>query len=221
MSSSENQNFGRGENKSKFDVPLVRIVDDDEALRGSLEFMLTCEGYETASYPSAAAFLIADMPSRPGCVVLDVMMPNMTGLELQEEMNRRGIDLPVIFLTAHGTIDMAVETMRAGAWDFQQKPIQAERFLQAIARAVEKDRLRREGARDDREERRLYDSLTDREKEIGRLVGQGFINKVIAERLGISKRTVDHIRAAALTKLGLHSVAELAGFFERMESQGS
>ena len=206
------------QNRSICEQPLVRIVDDDTELRESLCFMLECEGYATAAYPSAAAFLANDMPSRIGCVVLDVMMPDMTGLELQNELNRRNYPCPIIFLTAHGTIDMAVETMRIGACDFQQKPIRAESFLQAVARAVETDRSRRGGARDIHEERVRYDKLTPREEEISRLVAQGFINKVIAERLGISKRTVDHIRAAALGKLGLQTIAELAGFFERIDS---
>ena len=197
--------------------PLIRIVDDDAELRESLEFMLACEGYETAAYPSAQAFLADDMPSRIDCIVLDVMMPEVSGLELQEALNRRASQTPIIFLTAHGTIDMAVQTMREGACDFQQKPINAEKFLQAIARAVEADRERRGGARDIREEMARYRSLTAREEEICRLVAQGCINKAIGERLGISKRTVDHIRASALGKLQIKSIAELAGFFERID----
>ncbi|MBQ9240755.1 MAG: response regulator transcription factor [Duodenibacillus sp.] len=197
--------------------PLVRVVDDDAEFRESLTFMLECEGYEVAAFASAAEFFAGDRPSRVGCLILDVMMPEVTGLEMQEELVKRGYQSPTIFLTAHGTIDMAVQTMREGACDFQQKPLQPESFLKAVARAVEKDRERRGGARDISEELALYEQLTEREEQICRLVAGGLINKVIGERLGISKRTVDHIRASGLNKLQIKTIAQLAGFFERID----
>lgn len=204
-------------NSSNSNKPLVRIVDDDPSLRSSLEFMLRCEGYDVAVYESAKTFLSGDMPGRPGCLILDVRMPGMTGLELQEVLNARGYACPIVFLTAHGDIDMAVQTMRCGACDFQQKPVKPESFLQAVARALEKDRELRGGASDIRAELRRFESLSEREEEIARLVARGLTSRVIAERLGISKRTADHYRTSALAKIQVRSPAELAGFFERID----
>lgn len=198
-------------------APLVRIVDDDRDLRESLEFMLECEGYEVKSYASAREFLADDMPTRIGCLILDVRMPELTGLQLQEILNARAERLPIVFLTAHGDIDMAVQTMREGACDFQQKPVRAETFLPAVAHAVEKDRLRRSGAEDIAAEIAAYRRLSERERQVLRLVSQGLTSQAAAERLGISKRTVDHQRTDALKKLSVRSPAELAGFFERVE----
>lgn len=186
-------------------------------MRASLEFMLGCEGYEVLSFASAHSFWAGDVPSRPGCLILDVCMPELSGLELQEEINRRSYQTPIIFLTAHGEIDMAVHAMREGACDFQQKPIRADRLLQSVARAVEIDRQRRGGAKDLKDEVLKFQSLSEREEQICREVAKGYINKVIAERLGISKRTVDHHRRSALTKLDIHSIAQLAAFFERID----
>ncbi len=198
-------------------APLVRIVDDDRDLRESLEFMLECEGYDVKSYASAREFLADDMPTRIGCLILDVRMPELTGLQLQEILNARAERLPIVFLTAHGDIDMAVQTMRDGACDFQQKPVRAETFLPAVARAVEKDRLRRSGAEDIAAEIAAYRRLSERERQVLRLVSQGLTSQAVADRLGISKRTVDHQRTDALKKLSVRSPAELAGFFERVE----
>lgn len=198
------------------DKPLIRIVDDDPFLRDSLEFMLKCEGYDVISFADPKAFLAGDMPSRLGCVILDVRMPGMSGLELQEILTGRAYECPIIFLTAHGDIDMAVQTMRDGACDFQQKPIKPATFLPAISRAIEKDRARRGGATNLLDELKRFRSLSEREKEIAEKVAQGFTSQQIAEQLGISKRTVDHYRMAALTKIELRTPAELAGFFERI-----
>ena len=116
--------------------PLVRIVDDDASFRKSLSFLLACEGYEIESYASAADFLRSDRPSIPGCLILDVRMPDISGIALQHELNRRANSLPIIFLTAHGEVDMAVQSMHDGAFDFQQKPIDPPKLLTAVARAI-------------------------------------------------------------------------------------
>ena len=199
------------------DKPLIRVVDDDIDLLNSVEFLLSCEGYEAAIYHSAWDFLKIDTPSRPGCLILDEQMPEMTGQELQEEMNLRGNVLPIIFLTAHGNIDMAVQTMIHGAVDFQQKPVQPDKLLRSVARAAQIDMNRRGGAVDFKDELLMFEKLSPREEEICRLVADGLINKEIGERLGISKRTVDHIRSSALGKLPCKSVAELASFFKRID----
>ena len=200
------------------DTPLVRIVDDNETLRASLEFMLTCEGYEVAAFPTADAFLAGDTPSRDGCVVLDVQMPGRTGIELFDELRRRNYAVPIIFLTAHADVDMAVYTMREGACDFHQKPVNPETFLPAVARAIERSRAAKLGMKDIDDEIRRLRTLSEREAQILRLVSQGGVNRVIAERLAISQRTVEHYRAQAIGKLGLRSAAELAGFFARTDA---
>lgn len=199
-------------------TPLIRVIDDDLDLLNSVEFLLKCEGYEVAAYTDAQEFLRADSPSRPGCLVLDEQMPIMTGQELQSELNARKSVLPIIFLTAHGDIDMAVQTMIRGAVDFQKKPIKPEKFLISVARAVQIDLDRRGGASDLKDEIIMYEKLTEREEQICRLVADGLINKEIGERLGISKRTVDHVRASAVNKLQGKSAAQLAAFFRRIDS---
>ena len=144
---------------------LIRVVDDDIDLLNSVAFLLECEGYECSIYSSAATFLRADVPSRPGCLILDEQMPEMTGQELLSELNRREYMLPVIFLTAHGDIDMAVRTMIDGAVDFQQKPLLPEKLLCSGARAVQIDLDRRGGAVDLKDEILMFNKLTP---QIGR-----------------------------------------------------
>ncbi|WP_462373168.1 response regulator transcription factor [Turicimonas muris] len=139
-----------------------------------------------------------DAPSRIGCIVLDVKMPKMSGLQLQERLNELGMPCPIVFLTGHGDIDMAVQTMREGACDFLQKPIKQETFLPAIERAIKKDRQARAGATDMIHERHILASLTPREEDVCRLVAEGLTSVLIASRLNISKRTVDVIRTATL-----------------------
>lgn len=198
--------------------PLIRIVDDNDQLRQSVEFMLRCEGYEVQSFASAEAFLTGDSPSRGGCLILDVQMPGLSGIELFNILNMRGYNVPIVFLTAHADIDMAVYTMREGACDFQQKPIKPETFLPAVARAVAKDQANRQGKKDLSAEIQRWQSLTEREEQIARFVGNGLVSRAIAQRLGISPRTVEHYRASALQKLGLQSAADIAAFFERIDT---
>ena len=200
------------------EVPLVRVVDDNETLRQSLEFMLRCEGYEVQSFASASDFLTGDIPSRRGCLILDVQMPGLSGIELFNVLNLRGYDVPIIFLTAHADVDMAVFAMREGACDFHQKPLQPETFLPAVARAIERDRAKHNGRQDFGDEIRRWRLLTEREEQIARLVGCGYVNRAIAERLAISQRTVEHYRASALQKIALRSAAEIAYFFERIDA---
>lgn len=161
-----------------------------------------------------------DAPSRIGCIVLDVKMPKMSGLQLQERLNELGMPCPIVFLTGHGDIDMAVQTMREGACDFLQKPIKQETFLPAIERAIKKDRQARAGATDMIHERHILASLTPREEDVCRLVAEGLTSVLIASRLNISKRTVDVIRTAALKKIGPREPHELADFFKRVSEKG-
>ena len=195
---------------------LVRVVDDDEDVRASIRFMLECEGWETAAFDSAEAFLSGDVPSRIGCLVLDVRMPGKSGLELQRELALRRFRLPVIFLTGHGTIGMAVSAMREGAVTFLQKPVNPQELLPAVARAVEQDRRRR-GQLSERGAQALLAQLTPREREILELAARGLVNRDIAETLGLSKRTVEHYRATALKKLKAGTVAEAACLFSEQQ----
>lgn len=198
--------------------PLIRVVDDNPAILSSLSFMLSCEGYEVASFQSAEAFLAGDVPSREGLLILDVQMPGLSGLELFKVLNLRAYKLPIIFLTAHADVDMAVAAMREGACDFHQKPINPETLLPAIARGLEKARLLKSGLGDIKEDVSRFKELTDREEQICRLVAKGLVSREIAECLQISQRTVDHHRTSALSKLNIREPAELALFFERIDA---
>lgn len=175
--------------------PLIRIVDDEERMRESLAFMLRQEGFECAMYPSAEAFLREDSPSRPGCLLLDVQMDGMTGLELQEEMNRRGMTLPIVFLSAHGDLDMAVDTMRRGAAAFIQKTADRARLMEAIVSAVERSSA---PSKNPGEEIARWQSLTDREREVGERLG------------GISVKTVQVHRGEVCRKLGVKGASGIA-----------
>lgn len=190
--------------------PLVRIVDDDDALRRSMVFLAESVGWEAAGFADARAFLADARIERPGCVVLDVRMPQMSGLELQREMARLAIDLPVIFVTGHGDVAMAVGAMKDGAFDFIEKPFKDQALLDAIGNAVRVSLSRRERALAQEELRHLHDSLTPREREVALHVARGEPNKVIARELGISDKTVQIHRAHVMEKMRAHSGAELA-----------
>ena len=188
---------------------LIRTVDDNPAMREALEFMLTAEGWHVKTYENGRAFLTDDAPSTPGCAILDVRMPGMSGLELQQEMNVRGYALPVIFLTGNGDIDMAVGAMRDGAVDFVQKPVRQERLLKAIARAVTRSVSETGAVETEGAIRAKVQELTDREREIADLIGKKLTNRQISERTGITVRTVEVHRAAIIRKLGVRNPDEI------------
>lgn len=190
--------------------PLVRVVDDDEELRESLVFLLHIEGWEAVGYGSAEQFLSDYMPSRCGCNVIDVRMPGMDGLELFERLNELQSEVPIIFLTAHGDIDMAVHVLRHGAVNFLQKPIEPQKFVAAVAEAVEVDRKRRNQIPDVQEAKQLMGRLTKREMQILRLLSRGLLNQEVASALGISQRTVEAHRASIYHKVGKKSIAQIS-----------
>ena len=196
--------------RSTDETPLIRVVDDDPSALDGIRFMLLCEGYDITTYPSARSFLTDDMPSRPGCIILDVRMPEMSGLELFAELRRRGNRNPVLFLTGHGDIEMAVQAMQDGAADFLVKPIDGTKLVQAVSKALTKFRARSLGVSDPAAMRAKWATLTEREKEVMRAVAKGWMNKTIAADLDISIRTVEAHRAAAIRKIGLSSPAQLA-----------
>ena len=193
---------------------LVRIVDDDAELRDALQFLLEVEGWRVASYGSAEDFLKSDAPSVPGCVVLDVRMPSLSGLEAQERMNDLGIRLPIVFLTGHGDVDMAVSAMLDGAADFILKPIDNERLLGSIARAAYRSLSDSDGPPPPADARRRLETLTERETEVAKLLAQKLANREVAERLEIALRTAETHRAAVLRKLGVRRTDEIAALFE-------
>lgn len=188
---------------------LIRAVDDDPAIREALEFMLECEGWRVKTYAGGREFLTGDMASVPGCVIVDVRMPGMSGLELQHEMSTRGLSLPVIFLTGHGDIDMAVGAMRDGAVDFVQKPVEQDRILAAIGRAIEKSLSGGSAVLSDGEKKARAATLTDREREVALLIAAGLTNRQVGERIGITVRTAEGHRAAVIRKLGVRSPEEI------------
>lgn len=191
-------------------TPLIRVVDDEAAQRQSIETLLMCEGWEVATYSCARAFLENDDPARPGCLILDVRMPEISGIELQRELKARRHRLPIIFLTGHGDIDMAVHVLKEGAKDFLQKPLDGVRLLTSIASVVQEDLDQRAQPIDVEGWLTKLDALTDREYQIILLAANGLLNREIAERYGISERTVHTHRRSGYLKLGVHSVADLA-----------
>ena len=187
----------------------VFVVDDDEAIRNSLRLLLKSVGLESRTLPSAREFLDTYRPSQPGCLVLDVRMPGMSGLELQEQLNLRGATIPVIFITGHGDIPMAVEAMQQGAFDFLQKPFRDQDLIDRIQRALTKDVQTRTALKEHERIRQRLTSLTPREREVLALMTQGKPNKVMAHELGVSQRTVEIHRARVMEKSGASSLAQL------------
>lgn len=196
--------------------PVVRIVDDDDGDREALAFMLESSGWKVQAYSSARDFLVNDAPSQPGCVVLDVRMPGMTGLELQEEMNRRGFRLPIIFLTAHGDVAMAVGAMQKGAVNFLLKPIDPAAFARAVSQAVQLQGRIQNDALAPGECIARFESLSERQQEIVSMIADGFLNREVAVKLGISERTVEGHRYNAFNLLGVKNRSELARFLSRV-----
>lgn len=189
---------------------LIRIVDDDEDLAESLKFLLEPEGWEVVSYPSAEDYLKSDAPSVEGCLLLDIRMPGPSGLELQEKMKERGWEVPIIFLTGHGDVDVAVQAMKFGAYDFLQKPVKAERLIQAISSVASMLKEKRDYGASLEYWYKKFQLLTDRERSITILASQGLLNQEISERLNISTRTVHTHRLNSYKKLDVHSTSDLA-----------
>ncbi|NIM51026.1 MAG: response regulator [Gemmatimonadales bacterium] len=189
--------------------PTVFIVDDDAPVRESLKLLMRSVGLGAEAYPSANEFLDAYDPTRPGCVVLDVRMPGMSGLELQERLDSLKSTLPIIFVTAHGDVPMAVKAVKAGAADFIQKPFRDQELLDKIQHAIEINAQRREAVADQQAIATRIASLTPREREVMEKVVGGKANKLIAIDLGISQRTVEIHRARVMEKMRAHSVSHL------------
>ena len=188
---------------------IIYVVDDDEAMLDSMTWLLEGEGYKVACFYSAAAFLGAWRSSLRGCIVLDVRMPEMSGLELQEKLDSIGSHLPIIFVTGHGDVPMAVGALQRGACDFIEKPFHNEDLLARIERALELDsQIAARQQRDNAIASRL-NQLTQREREVMQLVVAGKLNKQVADELDISMKTVEAHRARVMEKMGVRTLAEL------------
>ena len=202
--------------------PTVFIVDDDEAVRDSIAELVGSVGLARETYASAQAFLEVFDPRRPGCLVLDVRMAHMSGPALQERLNAMGARIPIVFISGHGDIAVAVKTIKAGAVDFVQKPYREQQLLDSINEALQRDAAARRAAGCTARFAERLATLTEREREVMDLVVKGLSSKVIAKTLGISYRTVELHRSHILEKLGVRSVAELIRIaLERAEYVGS
>jgi FixJ family two-component response regulator len=199
---------------------LIYVVEDDAAMRRSIVFLAESVGWVARAYASAEDFLREAEPERGACLILDVRMATMSGLELQRTLNARGVALPIVFITGHGDVAMAVQAMKEGALDFIEKPFKDQQLLDAIAHAVRASSQRRVRDRRQAEARDLLERLTQREREVAALVARGLSNKLIARELAISDKTVQVHRAHVLEKLGVHSAAQLAQLLVRIEPDG-
>ena len=194
---------------------VVRIIDDDDSMRKSWRFLIEGEGWTTKCYSSALRFLEEDDRNELGCVVLDVRMPDMSGIELQRVMMLQKNGLPIIFVSGHGDIDMAVQALKDGATDFLPKPVSADRLLTAIERAVSKDVERRQQNQLTDEYRHVFDTLTAREKMVAKKVARGLLNKQISEK------TVQVHRGAVCRKLGVKSAVGVASILSILHEEDS
>lgn len=190
-------------------MPTVVVVDDDDAFRDSLVWLLRASGHTVDAYENGTAFLAAWSPERPGCLLLDIRMPDMTGLYLQDELIRRGYATPIVFLTGHGDVPMAVHALQKGAFHFLEKPCNDSELLEVVAKALAQDRRAR-ASRGQRElDRARLARLTPRERAVLERVVAGKINKVTADELGVTVKTVEAHRAQLMKKLEVDSTAQL------------
>jgi RNA polymerase sigma factor (sigma-70 family) len=187
----------------------VFIVDDDPASRDPLRWLLESVELKVVSFASAGEFLDGYDPRTPGCLILDVRLRGMSGLDLQAELNRRGLAVATIFLTGHADVPMAVQAMKNGAFDFLEKPFNDQMLLDRVQQAIERDRNARAREAEREEQQQRLEALTPREREVMELLVEGKANKEVADVLGLSVRTVEGHRARLMEKLGVNSLADL------------
>ncbi|HEX5517939.1 MAG TPA: response regulator transcription factor [Pseudolabrys sp.] len=189
--------------------PIVIVIDDDNDVREAVADLLRSIGLRTKLFASVREFLQWKRPDVPSCLVLDVRLPGLSGLDFQSELNKADIQLPVVFMTGHGDVPMTVRAMKGGAVDFLAKPFRDQDMIDAVQAGLDRDKARRQSAGDASQLKSAYDSLTPREHEIMALVVDGLMNKQIAGRIGVSEVTVKFHRSNVMRKMGAKSVAEL------------
>jgi FixJ family two-component response regulator len=195
---------------------IVFVVDDDEPMRKSLQNLIGSVGLRVEAFASAPEFLRSKLTDVPGCLVLDVRLPGLSGLDLQKRMVEAGIEIPIIFITGHGDIPMTVQAMKAGAVEFLTKPFRDQDLLDAIQQALDRDRAARKQRTQINELHNRLDSLTPREREVMGLVVAGLLNKQIAGELGTSETTIKIHRHQVMEKMGAGSLAELVRMADRL-----
>ena len=196
---------------------VVFVVDDDPSVRSSLKFLLSSVGLQVEGFESAETFLQRKPPEAPSCLVLDVRLRGLSGLDFQRELAARNIRIPIVFVTGHGDIPMSVRAMKAGAIEFLTKPYRDQDLLDAVRIALERDRARREQEKDLTDLRQRFESLTAREQEVISMAVLGMLNKQIADQLGTAENTVKVHRSRAMEKMNAQSFADLVRMIEKLK----